>query len=157
MTKRGAPDRESVLVADGDELVRWSVAEGLREQGYSVAVTASAREALRRGRDAAVALLGEDLPDADGLAAAEELRRRHPQCAVVLMTADPTRELCRRARASGVAGILGKPFSLETLVATIRGALERPPGPPVPKPGTSAKPDGEAGHGLWSRQAPHEH
>ena len=73
------------------------------------------------------------------------------------MTADPTRELCRRARASGVAGILGKPFSLETLVATIRDALERPPGLSVPKPDPSAKPDGEAGDGLWRTQAPHEH
>ena len=124
VTKRGESDGGSVLVVDDDELVRWSAAEGLREQGYSVAVAASAREALRGCRDAAVALLADDLAGADGLAIAERLRRRHPRCAVVLMTADPTPERRRQARERGVARLLGKPFSLEGLVGAIEDALE---------------------------------
>lgn len=157
MPKRRAKDRGSVLVADDDELVRWSVAEGLREHGYSVAVAAGAREALRGCRDAAVVLLDDDLPDADGLAAVEALRRRHPRCAVVLMTADPTPELCRRARARGVASVLEKPFSLETLVATILDALEGSPDPSGPRDDLPPGRDGEAGDGAWSTETPPGH
>jgi DNA-binding NtrC family response regulator len=145
-----------VLVADDDELVRWCAAERLREQGYSVAVAASAREALRGGRDAAVALLDADLPDVDGLAVAEHLRRRQPRCAVVLMTADPTPELRRRAREMGVARVLEKPFSLEDLVEGIHEALEHTPGAPRPRPNPPAEHD-EGGEGAWRTEAPRGH
>jgi CheY-like chemotaxis protein len=127
---------------DDDELVRWCAAEGLREKGYSVAVAASAREALRGCREAAVALLDDDLPGVDGLTIAERLRRRHPRCAVVLMTADPTPELRRRARQEGVARILGKPFSLEGLVGAIQDALEHVP---CPRPHPAAEPNDDEG------------
>lgn len=128
-----------VLVADDDELVRWCAAERLREQGYSVAVAASAREALRGCRDAAVALLDDDLPGVDGLAVAERLHRRRPGCAVVLMTADPTPELRRRAREKGVTRVLGKPFTLENLVEAIHEALEHTAGAPRPRPNAPAE------------------
>ena len=152
-----ASERNPVLVVDGDELVRWSVAEGLREQGFPVAVAASAREALEHYAHAAVALLDDDLPDADGLATAERLRRRDDGCAVVLMTADPTPALRRRAREEGVATVLKKPFSLDSLVAIIRDALDGRAGPPRPRPGSPAGPDGEGGDGPGQTGVPHGH
>lgn len=127
--KPGASDRELVLVVDDDELVRWSAAEGLKESGYAVEVSANAREALQRYPNAAVALLDHDLPGGDGLDTADTLHRRHPRCAIVLMTAELTPELSLRARERGVVGILEKPFSLEALVAAIDDALDPSAGP----------------------------
>ena len=122
--KPGASHRELVLVVDHDELVRWCAAEGLKEYGYAVVVAADAHEALQRDPNAAVALLDHDLRGADGLDAADTLHHLQPRCAIVLMTADLTPELTRRARERGVVGILEKPFSLETLVATVDEALD---------------------------------
>ncbi len=151
MTKRGARDRETVLVVDDDELVRWSAAEGLKESGYSVEVAANATEALQRCPDAAVALLDHDLPDVDGLALADTLRHRRPRCAIVLMTADPTPELHREAGERGVVRILEKPFSLETLLAALRDIGKHSRVPACPAAGSG----GEAGDGPWETGAPH--
>jgi CheY-like chemotaxis protein len=127
--KRGALHRGLVLVMDDDELVRWSAAEGLREGGYHVEVAASAPEALERCPGAAVVVLDHDSRDADALDLADLLRRRCPACAVVLMAADPTPELLRRARERHVVRVLEKPFSLEGLVDAIGSAIPHSPAP----------------------------
>lgn len=124
MRNPGGLEAEAVLVVDDDELVRWAAAQRLTESGYSVEVAANAREALRRCSGAAVALLDHDIPETDGLALADALRRRHPRCRTVLMTADLTPELCRQARERGISRVLEKPFSLETLTAAIHEALD---------------------------------
>ena len=149
--ERGGRDREPVLVVDDDELVRWSAAEGLKESGYHVQVAANATEALRGCPDVAVALLDHDLPDVDGLALADTLHRRHPRCAIVLMTADLTPELHREAGERGVVRILEKPFSLETLLAAFRDLGKHSPVPASPSAGS----DGEAGDGPWETEARH--
>jgi DNA-binding NtrC family response regulator len=112
-----------VLVVDPDELVRWSVAEGLRENGFEVRLATDEGRAVQ-GPEAALALLAHDRPRLDGLVAAERVRRRHPRCAVVLMTPDPTPELHREARERGISGVLPKPFSLDRLLAAVHSALE---------------------------------
>ena len=142
---------------DDDELVSWAAAQGLEQSGYSVAVAANAREALRHFSGAAVALLDDDLPDADGLALADTLRRRHPRCRTVLMTADLTPQLRRQARERGITGVLEKPFSLETLVAAIREALEGPPAPLGPQPEPRPEADSRGDDAAWLTPATHGH
>jgi len=149
--KRGARNRESVLVVDNDELVRWAAAEGLRESGYRVQVAANDAEALRCCPDGAVALLDHDLPDVDGLALADALRHRHPRCAVVLMTTDLTPELRREAGERGVVTLLEKPFSLDGLLAALHDAGEKSAVPASAPAGGS----GEAGDDHWETGAPH--
>ena len=148
--KRAALDRKPVLIVDDDELVRWSAAERLRECGYRVEVAADSGAALERCPDAAVALLNHDHPHADGLILADVLRRRCPRCAVVLMAADVTSELCRLARERKIVRVLAKPFSLEELVDAIRDALEQPHARPTP----SAKPGSEDGDSPWKTPPP---
>jgi CheY-like chemotaxis protein len=149
--KSGARDWGSVLVVDDDELVRWSVAEGLRESGCRVQVAANGAEALRCCPDAAVALLDHDLPDVAGLALADALRHRHPRCAIVLMTADLTPELRTEAGERGVVTLLEKPFSLEELLAAFHDAGEKSPVPAGPPSGGR----GEAGDDHRETGAPH--
>jgi DNA-binding NtrC family response regulator len=154
VAKVGVPERHTVLVVDGDELVRWAVAQGLTEQGYAVEVAASAREALRCPKVAA-ALLDHDPPHVDGLVAAASLRSRHPRCVGILMTAEPTPELERRARERGITRVLGKPFSLEALVDALRDGLEGTPAPPGPVRGSPAGTAGGSGDGSGRAEAPH--
>lgn len=114
--------QDSILVVDRDELVRWSIAEGLKDLGCSVAMADETREGLQ-GPSPAIALLELDSSRGDGLAAVDALRRRHPRSIVVLMAPEPTPELRRRARDRGVFEILEKPFSIDALLATVREAL----------------------------------
>jgi two-component system response regulator AtoC len=123
VAKAERPRSSLVLIVDRDELVRWSVAEGLKERGYPVRLAADVGEALRC-RDAEVVLLDHDPPRSDGFVAAAGFRRLHPGCAVVLMCSDPSPPMRRRAREGGIHSVLEKPFSLEALLEAVRGAME---------------------------------
>lgn len=114
-----------VLIVDPDELLRWSVAQSLKEHGYRVRLAASSRGALV-GADPAVALVDHDLPRADGLATVAELHRCSPSCVVVLMSPDPSPLLYRQAEELGIDTILEKPFSLESLLGAVRRAGRQP-------------------------------
>lgn len=120
--------REHVVVIDRDELVRWSVAQGLRGLGCSVSMAEETGSALE-GPTPAVVLVEHEDPGPDGLAAVDTLRRHHPHAVVILLASEPTPELSRRARDHGVFRVLAKPFSIDTLVATVRRALARAPEP----------------------------
>lgn len=109
-----------VLVVDDEPLIRWSLREQLEEHGYGVleaATAGQARERLDRSFD--VALVDQRLPDETGLAFARELRRRHPACPVILMTAYAPPEA-----ASGVVDrVVEKPFDIGALVRLVRESL----------------------------------
>jgi DNA-binding NtrC family response regulator len=154
VAKAETPHRQHILVVDHDELVRWSVAEGLKEHGFPVQIAANVRDALQ-SPEVAVALLDHDPPPVDGLAAATRLRRCHPRCAVVLMTPEPTPGLDLRAREQGIVRILGKPFSLETLVDAVHDALEGAPGRSCPLRGSPPGADDAYRDARWQTEAPH--
>jgi DNA-binding response OmpR family regulator len=136
VAKAQRPQGDVALVVDHDELVRWSVAEGLKEHGYGVRLAADGGEALRCP-EASVAIIDHDLPRADGFATAAGLRRLCPGCAVVLMCPDPSPLLRRRARERGIDSVLEKPFSLEALLEAVGGAMQRghDRSPPAADPG----------------------
>src|SRR5262249_57498328 len=80
--------RESIVSVDEDTGIRTHLAAGVRELGHEVEVTADATEALavmdRRAFD--VVLSDIRMAGMDGLALLRELRRRHPEAGVVLVS-----------------------------------------------------------------------
>jgi DNA-binding NtrC family response regulator len=114
----------TVLVVDDEALLRWSLAELLRRGGHSVIEAASAdnaRDAITHASGPIdVVLLDYRLPDSNDRRLLEEIRRRLPQTAVVLMTAFGTPEVMQAALDRGAYCVLSKPFDLhgvERLVA----------------------------------------
>jgi DNA-binding NarL/FixJ family response regulator len=69
------------------------------------------------------------LPDMDGFALLEEIRRAHPHLPVLTMTADTTPETSRHALRLGARGHLEKPCDSAILLAAVSDALhpETPP------------------------------
>ena len=129
------PDSEAlltVLVVDDEALLRWSLAEVLRSSGHTVVEATSAREALdavsHTPSSFDVVLLDFRLPDSSDLRLLEEVRRRMPESAVVLMTAYGTPEMMQSALDGGAYCVLSKPFDMlgvEALVTQAHRASRR--------------------------------
>lgn len=118
--------RLTVLVVDDEALLRWSIAELLRRGGHAVLQATSAadvRDAMSRSSERIdVVLLDYRLPDSDGLRLLEEVRRRLPQAAVVIMTAFGTPEMVQGALDRGAYRVLSKPFDMHDVEALVADA-----------------------------------
>ena len=116
----------SVLIVAREPLLRRSLAAclaadpALRVAG-SVG-TAAEGHALADAALPAVALVGTTLPDAPGLAAAAELRRRHPALAVVVVAEAESDEGLFAAIQAGAAAYLDRAAPEDRLVALVREA-----------------------------------
>jgi DNA-binding NtrC family response regulator len=112
-----------VLVIDDEDLIRWSLRQGLQSEGYSVTTLPTAEGALDHAATADLVLVDWRLPGKDGLSVAKSIRAAHPSCPVILMTAYGTAELEEQAAALGIARVVLKPFDLEDMVPLVRAAL----------------------------------
>lgn len=121
-----APSRViTVLIADRDALFRRGVAASLEAGGLRVADGVDTAEAaVQRVHDLrpAVVLVGTALPDAPGLVAAAELRRRFPALAtIVVADAERDDEFLAALRA-GITAYFGKHVAEDDLLAAVERA-----------------------------------
>ena len=93
----------TVLVVDDEPLIRWSLVNRLKHDGYRTIDADTAAAAVARHRDGAdLVLLDYALPDGDGLAVLKQIKDADPDTLVIMLTANiesgsPSRR-CRRAR-----------------------------------------------------------
>ena len=116
----------TILIIDDDKLIRWSLSTMLGRAGYRICEAATGKEGLtaieRSSPD--LVLLDIALPDMDGFAVLERIRRAHPDLPVLTMTADATAETSRRALGLGARGHLEKPCDLAALLSAVSKALQ---------------------------------
>ncbi len=118
-----------ILIADDEPAIRESLSEILTEEGYVVASTGTASEALLLLRDAHYDLLLLDiwLPDRDGLDALNEISNfaleGRPE--VIMISGHGTIETAVRATKLGAFDFLEKPLSIERTLITIKNAIEK--------------------------------
>jgi CheY-like chemotaxis protein len=120
-----------VLVVDDEPSNRRIAELSLRHVGHwEVALAASGAEglALTATFQPDVILLDVMMPGLDGLGVLLALRGdpRTSHIPVVLLTATVQRENFERLRASGAAGVLGKPFDPMALPGEIRRLVQEP-------------------------------
>ena len=113
-----------VLLADDEHLIRTALAAllGLEADVEVVAQAASGDEALamaRRHRPD-VAVLDLQMPGADGIAVAEQLRDLVPGCATLIVTSHGRPGHLKRALGAGVRGFLPKTVSADVLATVVR-------------------------------------
>lgn len=123
---RAAGRAAAVLVIDDDVAVRRSLASVLAGAGMDALECGSADEALRvaRLRHPDAAVVDFRLPDGDGLALAEELRKIDPQLPVLLLTGYASTESAVAAVGQLDAYLL-KPVAPALLIDTVHQALDR--------------------------------
>jgi DNA-binding NtrC family response regulator len=115
----------TVLIVDDEELIRWSLREGLKAEGYEILEAGTGREALeqfKQGPD--LVLLDYRLPDIDGLSVLRELKKLDPKVLVILLTSLVSVETAVEAMKLGAFHFANKPFNVDEVAATIGRALE---------------------------------
>src|SRR5262249_103790 len=115
-----------ILVADDEKLIRWSLHERLKREGYDVEKAADGPSTLRMpGQDDFdLLLLDFKLPDVDGLQVLKEVKGRNPNQVVILMTAYSSIENAVEAMRLGAYDYVNKPFNMDELILDVEKALE---------------------------------
>jgi two-component system, OmpR family, response regulator len=121
----GTPLR--VLVVDDEVNIAELVSMALRYEGFEVSVAYNGAKAVSKaktfGPDAVV--LDMMLPDVDGLEVLRRMRTTDPDVPVVFLTARDAVEDRIAGLTAGGDDYVTKPFSLEELVARLRGLMRR--------------------------------
>jgi two-component system response regulator AtoC len=115
----------TVLVVDDEDLIRWSLRERLRTEGYEVLEAGTGRAALEQFKEGVdLVLLDYRLPDLDGLSVLRELKKLDPDILVILLTSFVSVETAVEAMKLGAFHFANKPFNLDDVAALVGRALE---------------------------------
>jgi len=116
----------SVLIVDDEASVRHLMRRWLESRGYTVAVAPGADKALElmAATPTAVALCDLRMPGHDGLWLADQLRREHPDTAVIIATAVSDAGSAVERLGQGVVDYLTKPFERERLCEAVSRGVE---------------------------------
>ncbi len=118
--------RQTVLVVDDEKNTREGLGRALRRD-YEVVLAESAETALAALAERPVDVMLSDvrMPGEDGLALLREVRRRHPDVVVILLTAYGNVETAVEAMKFGAADFLTKPVNLDHLDLAISKAVRQ--------------------------------
>ncbi|MDM8552128.1 universal stress protein [Desulfobacterales bacterium HSG2] len=110
-----------ILVVDDEQVLRDSLREWLREEGYSVDTAESGQEALEKLAAGPYQMMLTDIkmPEMDGVGLLKRANERFPDLTVVMMTAYATVETAIEAMKIGALDYLLKPFDPEAMVSKV--------------------------------------
>jgi two-component system, OmpR family, response regulator len=126
-TRNSESDPARVLVVDDEDSITQLVSTVLRYEGFEVETAADGRAAVRiaeRFRPDLV-VLDVMLPDWDGFEVYRRLSNGAPRMPVLFLTARDSTQDRVHGLTLGADDYVGKPFSLEELVARVRAVLRR--------------------------------
>jgi two-component system, NtrC family, response regulator AtoC len=118
--------QHKILVVDDEHLIRWSLEQNLKKQGYDVVTAATGEDALKILKEDApdLMLLDIQLPGIDGLTVLERVRESEDDIVVIMVTALGVLETAVKAMRMGAYDYLNKPFNLDELAIVVKKALE---------------------------------
>ena len=119
-----------ILVAEDHPTLAESIADGLRDEGYSVDLTLDGDEAMHWATSNSYGCIVLDimLPGKDGYSILKALRQRGTTTPVVFLTARDAVDDRVRGLDMGADDYVVKPFAWAELLARVRAAVRRPHG-----------------------------
>ncbi|WP_428939557.1 sigma-54-dependent transcriptional regulator [Fontivita pretiosa] len=117
---------KTILIVEDETVLRQSLAELLREEGYEVLEAGDGKAAYQIAVDRPVDLVLSDvrMPEMDGLALLSHLQKVAPQTPVIMMTAYGTVESAVAAMRAGAHDYLLKPVQFDDVLIKVQRALE---------------------------------
>ncbi|HEY7746019.1 MAG TPA: sigma-54 dependent transcriptional regulator [Desulfuromonadales bacterium] len=118
--------KHKILVVDDEHLIRWSLEQNLKKQGYEVMTAGTGEDALRLLREETpdLMLLDIQLPGISGMEVLEKVKEMEEEIIVIMVTALGVLETAVKAMRIGAYDYINKPFNLDELAIVIRKALE---------------------------------
>ncbi len=115
-----------ILVVEDDDAIAGGLVRVLDSHGYPVRRVAAGLPALEAATpDIGLVLLDLGLPDIDGIDVCRRLRARHPDLAILIVTARDEELDIVAGLDAGADDYLVKPFKLSELLARVRAHLRR--------------------------------
>ena len=116
----------TILLADDEQLIRWSLSERLQADGLQIVEAATGQEAIdvvhRESVD--LVLLDYKLPDIDGVTVLRQIKEHDPDVVVILLTAYATVDTAVEAMKTGAYHVANKPFNVDAISDLVAKALE---------------------------------
>lgn len=113
-------------MVDDEHLIRWSLEQNLKKQGYEVFTAGNGEDALRlvREEQPELVLLDIQMPGIGGLEVLERVKEFDEDIIVIMLTAHGGLETAVNTMRMGAYDYINKPFNLDELSIVIKKALE---------------------------------
>jgi len=118
-------EMKPVLIVEDETIMRESLQDWLKEEGYEVDTAESGEEALQKigEKEFGVAVLDLRLPGKDGLEVLREATEKDPKIKGIVITAYPSVETAVEAMRMGAVDYIVKPFAPDALEKSIEETL----------------------------------
>jgi DNA-binding NtrC family response regulator len=115
-----------VLVVDDEAAIRGLITRWLEAAGYHTQAAVNAEQAMADLTSAPPAVVVSDIemPGRDGFWLADEIRRRFPDTAIVMMTGCLDTGMAARSMRTGAMDYLRKPFTRDQLTSSLNRAVQ---------------------------------
>jgi len=114
-------NKKNVLIVDDETVVRKGISRALQKRGMSTQTAKSGQIALDLLNDQPfdLVLLDIHMPDMDGIQILKQIRTKHPNTEVIMITGYPTIDSAVHCVKLGALDYLVKPFRLDDLEAAL--------------------------------------
>ncbi len=116
-----------ILIIDDEEEICSLLARRLVMENYFCVAATTSKEALHHFYKNQFSLIICDIkmPEMDGLKLLENMKAMDPDTMMIMMTGYPDIDIVVKAMRMGAHDFIVKPFNLESLVFTVKKALEK--------------------------------
>ena len=114
-----------VLIIDDEPLMRISISDALKVEGFSVRETGLGKDGITLFRDFSFDVVITDLrlPDLDGIEVLKACKRYSPDTMVILITAHGSVDTAVEAMKYGAYDYITKPFSMDELLLMVKRVI----------------------------------
>ena len=112
----------NILVVEDEDILRISIGDDLKEEGFTVSLSRSPTLALNllEKEIFEVAIVDYKMPEMNGVELLKRIKNKWPECLVIIMTAFGTIQTAVEAMKLGAYDYITKPFSNEELVLILK-------------------------------------